>query len=119
VRARVAATTIDYAALAREVAPLLLALMGAALGATSAEPFSTREGYEPPEFKGRRKVWRKTAPTIPSSVRVGRWVSVPRAAYSAWLAAQAAPAPSPAHTDDPAPWDSGAALRSVGLRAIG
>jgi hypothetical protein len=111
-------TAIDLEALARQVAPLVVAQIATALGAVQA-PYSTRKGHEPAEFIGRSKKWKATAPTIPGSVQMGRWVTVPRAAYAAWIAAQGiTPSTSPAPSNDTstATWSPTAALESVGLR---
>jgi hypothetical protein len=108
---------VDLDALATKVAPLVAARLAAALGATQA-PFSTRKGGEvPPEFQGRRKAWLATAPTIPGAVKLGRWWSVPRPAFAAWVVAQA-PAPAPATPSKPwHPRDELPALRLVEGRA--
>ena len=109
------ADPLDLDALAAKLAPLVIARLALALGAT-ASPYSTRRGHEPPEFTSRAKVWRATAPTIPGAVRFGRWWTVSREAYATWIRAQggnAAPIPAPAANE----WTPSAALASVGLRA--
>jgi hypothetical protein len=117
-------TTIDYAALARElaplVAPLVVARFTAALGASAESPYSTRRGHEPPEFSGRPKAWRALASTIPGAVRLGRWVSVPRRAWVAWIESQSSPAPlvqrDPKPVNDSESWSPRRALEQAGLR---
>jgi hypothetical protein len=118
--ARSTAPPIDLDELARRVAPLVVAQLSAALGAVAA-PFSTRRGFEPPEYSSRPKRWKRDAPTIPGAVRVGRWVSVSRSAYAAWLEAKSATpvvhrdaAPAP-----PSTWSARAALEAAGLRKAG
>jgi hypothetical protein len=115
---------IDYERLAAELAPrvstLVLARLATALVATEA-PYSTRRGFEPPEYMGRPARWKQDAPTIPGAVKLGRWWSVSRAAYAAWVekhsVTTSAPAVAPAN-DAPA-WSPRAALAAVGLRANG
>lgn len=113
--------TLD--ALAARLAPLVAVRLAAMLtGASSAEPFTTREGGPmPPEFAGRRRTWVRMAPSVPGAVKVQRWWSVPRDAYASWLASHAtttiAPAAKPAN--DEKPWDPLTAGESVGLRASG
>ena len=107
---------LDLDALASKLAPLVVARLAGALGAIAA-PYSTRRGHEPPEYQGRSKKWKADAPTIPGAVRVGRWWSVPRDRYAAWIAAQSsvAPAPAPAATSS-RPWSPADELGSLGLR---
>ena len=104
---------IDLDVLAAKVAPMVVAILAGALGGTQA-PFSTRKGGEvPAEYQGRRKAWLATAPGIPGAVRLGRWWSIPRAAYVAWLGSQA---PTPAPSAPSKPWhpaDELPALRLV------
>lgn len=97
--------------LAPKVAELVFARLAAVLS-TTADPYSTRAGGEPPEFRARAKKWRAVAPSIPGAVRLGRWVSVPRAAYAAWVESQATPAKSA----NASAWSPAAALRAVGIR---
>jgi len=107
---------VDLGALARAVAPLVLGQLAAALGATQA-PFTTRRGGEvPDEFRDRRKTWLATAPGIPGAVKLGRWWSVSRAAYAAWLASQA---PTAAHAAPAAPWHPSQELPRLKLVAKG
>jgi hypothetical protein len=113
----------DLEALARAVAPLVVAQLATALGASSA-PFSTRRGFEPPEFLGRSKKWRNVAPSIPGAVKVGRWFVVPRDAYARWVQSCATPAVAAAlrplaSTHVTEAWTHASALASVGLRAGG
>jgi hypothetical protein len=93
---------VDVCALARAIAadPAALLIIGKAvldlqsraLGAVD-EPYSTRRGYEPAEFKSRPKKWKAVAPTIPGAIEIGRWWSVPRASYAAWIASQSTTTP--------------------------
>jgi hypothetical protein len=104
-------------ALADALTPLVLARIAAAFGAV-AEPYSTRRGREPAEFKGRSRKWRAAAATIPGSAKIGRWVVVPRDAYAKWIAAQATPAmqtslPTNAADEE---WTPRRALEAAGLR---
>lgn len=116
--------TSDVAALVERATPIVLAAvlakLAGALGASLEAPYSTRRGHEPPEFAARQRFWRKTAPTIPGAVAMGRWWSVPRAAYAAWIAAKSARAvPAPMTSAAPAsaePWDARSALQRSGLR---
>jgi hypothetical protein len=101
--------------LAPKVAEIVFARLAGALGTTAA-PYSTRAGREPPEFQARTKVWRKTAPAIPGAVKLGRWWSVPHAAYSAWIEAQATTAPAPTPKTNTAPWTPAAALAAAQIR---
>jgi hypothetical protein len=112
---------IDYEKLAQQLAPrvaaLVLARLATGLGAIEA-PYSTRRGHEPPEFIGRLKLWRSTAPTIPGARRLGRWVIVSRSAYAAWLAAQpSAQAPRPAQSPaNDSGWSHERMAEAMGLR---
>jgi hypothetical protein len=115
------APIVDLEALARAVAPLVVAQLAMALGASGA-PFSTRRGSEPPEFVGRAKKWRSVAPTIPGATKIGRWVVVPRDAYGRWLEDQSTERSPPrlaVSQRATEPWTAAAALASVGLRAGG
>lgn len=108
---------------ARLLAPDVLALFGRAVGSID-EPFSTRLGREPPEYRNRPKRWRADAPRIPGAVKVGRWYSVPREAYFRWLEAQGHPSTPSANSTPPPPtsttrWTPDEALASVGLRVVG
>ncbi len=86
---------VDEAAIEARVTARVLASIIAALGGALETPWSTREGHEPPEFERRRKKWRATLPKIPGAVRIGRWWSIDRASYAAWLRSQATtPAPA-------------------------
>ena len=118
---------VDVETLAEQLAPrvaaLVLARIATALGACEM-PFSTRRGYAPPEFVGRPRVWRETAPTIPGAVQIGRWVSVPRAAYATWLAARsiagATPAAvAPAVMSSAQPRTPADVARALGFRLVG
>ena len=111
------APPIDLDALAAKLAPMILSRLATALGATEA-PYSTRRGYEPPEYQGRPKKWKADAPTIPGAVLVGRWWSVSRTAYAAWLASKRTTPIAKVANDSATsePWSPRAALESVGLR---
>jgi len=106
---------MDLDALARVLAPMVLRHLAVALGA-SQSPYSTRRGHEPPEFRGRAKAWRSVAAGIPGGVRIGRWVSVPRDAYSRWLSLQTTC--TTASNDTTAqPWTPAQALAEAGIRS--
>lgn len=105
--------TDELRELAGLVAPLVLNLL---LRGGAAEPgaYSTRSGEEPPDFKGRarRRIWCRTAPTIPGAIRDGRrWWVVPRSAYESWRASQA---PNPLHAAPSSTWDPDSVVRSLG-----
>ena len=116
-----ALTSDDMRKIAREeYGKVLLQLGRSLLGET--DHFSTQGGdrHAPPEYRGRPKRWRADAPKIPGAVRVGRWWTVSRPAYVAWLESQrttALPgivsAPAPASK----PWSPEDSL--VGLRVVG
>ena len=109
---------LDLDALARAVAPLVVAQLASALGAAQA-PYSTRKGGEvPAEYQGRRKAWLATAPTIAGAVRLGRWWSVPREAYAAWLATHTTPRPVAAPTSRQ-PWHPSHEARNLRLVSTG
>ncbi|MDP9035704.1 MAG: hypothetical protein M3O50_12940 [Myxococcota bacterium] len=79
------------------------------------EPYSTRKGREPEEFRGQAKRWRAVAPTIPGAVRIGRWWSVSRANYAAWCGgARTDPTPAPTARA----WDPYDAIEKAGLRVV-
>jgi hypothetical protein len=116
---------IDVEELAERVTPLVLsavlAKLAGALGAALETPFSTRRGAAvPAEFIGRAKKWREVAPSIPGAVRVGRWWTVDRGCYGAWVRSQstvpAAPAAGAQARMNDAPWSAISALRAAGLR---
>ncbi|MGH7437412.1 MAG: hypothetical protein ACRENE_17175 [Polyangiaceae bacterium] len=75
---------------ARAVAKILARLSEPA----DRPPFTTRRGGEvPPEFTGRAKLWASAVAGIPGAVKIGRWWTLPRAAYRAWLDAGGPSAP--------------------------
>ena len=87
--------------LAPRVAALVLTRLATALSASDA-PYSTRKGFEPPEFQGRPKAWKRIAPTIDGHTKIGRWITVPRSSYAKWLDSQSATTTPTSTTTSPA-----------------
>lgn len=109
----------DLQALARELAPLVLAEI-AKLATRSAGPefYSTRRGEGPQGWP--HESWRTTAPTIPGAYTPGRWTIVPRASFEAWVASRSiAPTTAPTAAANDAPWDPSSVLDELGLRRAG
>jgi hypothetical protein len=117
--------SVDLAALVRELAAQVAALRASverlaerlpssALEPAEAPPFGThKKAPVPTEFADRRKAWHAIAKTIPGAVQVGRWWTVPRDAYAAWLASKQG---TPAANDGGQRWPARAALLSIGAR---
>ena len=86
--------------------------------------YGTRRGAPiPPEFIGAaaKRRWNRTLPKIPGAVPDGgRWWTIRRDLYEAWLDTQRARVAGPPVADTTTtsqPWSPATALRDAGLRA--
>lgn len=103
------APTFDYAALAREVAPLVASLLVARLTG-EVWPRTSARGDAPPGVSPRR--WSKLAATIGRKAPGSRLYTVERSDWDRHVGSPAAAA-----NDAPAPWSPATDLPANGLRA--
>jgi len=112
---------VDVERVAARAAEIVLARLSAGLAAEPSAYSTHRDGPRPREYAQRPRAWRQLAPRIPGAVRLGRWVTVPRAAYERWLATQGTrpgllpTSDAPATTPKKA-WSPADLVRDLGLR---
>jgi hypothetical protein len=83
--------------------------------------FTSKQGEEPLEWRGKHRAWRDLLSSIPGARRLhpgSRWWTIERAAYDAWKATQA-PKRTEVANDLAEPWTPAMAMRGLGLRASG
>jgi hypothetical protein len=112
---------------AAEFARLVLPHIGALIAGAAAAPperYSTRrEGPRPSEFANRHRAWRDVAPGIPGFVKRGRWGTISRGAYDAWLESkgtttQRSQEPPASASTVARPWSPAAAADDLRLRLV-
>ncbi len=103
------AATIDYSALAREVAPLVASLLAARLTGDQW-PRTSRRADAPAGVPGRQ--WSKLAARIGRKLPGQRFHIVERADWDRYLAAEAPEPPAPRA------WSPGDELPALKLRAV-